>query len=140
MEKNIKTFYKDSGIKYDIDTAEINNDIKDYNNEIISKYNFSQKYNTFINNFNKFERTRGKKKRGAMSFKQNVIKIWKRIKKSYRKDIFYSFRVSIGRRTKNINTTTNVYSIANTFSTNKGRNNSQKLKNEIRQLLYSLYR
>ena len=56
----------------------------------------------------------GKKKWGAISFKQkNVIKIWKRIKRNCRKDIFYSFKVSIGKRTKNINTTTNVYSIAN---------------------------
>ena len=91
------------------------------------KYDFSQKYSTFINNFNKFERIQGKKKRGAISFKQkNVIKIWKRIKKNYRKDIFYSFRVSIGRRTKNINTTTNVYSTANTFSTNKSRKQFSK--------------
>ena len=73
MGKNIKTFYKDSDIKFDIDTAEINNDIKDYNDEIISKYIFSQKYNTFINNFNKFQRIQGKKKRGAISFKQNVL-------------------------------------------------------------------
>ena len=55
MEKNnINAFYKDSGIRYDIDTAEINNDIKDYINGMIFKYDFSQKYNTFINKFNKF--------------------------------------------------------------------------------------
>ena len=52
----IKTFYKDSGKKYDIDMNEINNDIKDYTDGIISIYDFSQKYNTFINEFNKFER------------------------------------------------------------------------------------
>ena len=69
-KKHIKTFYKDSGIRYDIDTAEINNDIKDYINGIIPKYDFSQKYNTFINNFNKFERIQGKKKKGAINFKQ----------------------------------------------------------------------
>ena len=68
--KNIKTFYKDSGIRYNIDTAEINNDIKDYINGMIFKHDFSQKYNTFINNFNKFERIQGKKKRGAIGLKQ----------------------------------------------------------------------
>ena len=31
-KENIKTFYKDSGIRYDIGTAEINDDIKDYIN------------------------------------------------------------------------------------------------------------
>ena len=59
--KNIKTFYKNFGKKYDIDTYEINNDIKDYNEEIISKYNFSQEYNTFIDNFNEFEKTQEKR-------------------------------------------------------------------------------
>ena len=42
--KSMKTFYKNNGKKYDIDTYEINNDIKDHNDEIISKYDFSQKY------------------------------------------------------------------------------------------------
>ena len=37
------------------------------------KYDFSQKYNTFINNFNKFERIQGKKKRGAISSKQKML-------------------------------------------------------------------
>ena len=68
-----KTFYKDSGIRYDIDTVEINNDIKDYIKEMIFKYDFSHKCNTFINNFNKFERIQGKKKQGAISFKQNML-------------------------------------------------------------------
>ena len=71
--KNIKTFYKDSGIRYNIDTAEINNDIKDYINGMIFKHDFSQKYNTFINNFNKFERIQGKKKRGAIGLKQKML-------------------------------------------------------------------
>ena len=60
-KKNIKIFYKDSGIRYDIDTAEINNDIKDYINGMILKYDFSQKYKTFINKFNEFEKIQGKK-------------------------------------------------------------------------------
>ena len=71
--ENIKAFYKDSGIRYDIDTTEINDDIKDYIDGAIFKYDFSQKYNTFINNFNKFERIQGKKKRGAISFKQKML-------------------------------------------------------------------
>ena len=68
-KENIKTFYKDSGIRYDVDMAKISDDIEDYINGVIFKYDFSQKYNTFINNFNKFERIQGKKKRGAISFK-----------------------------------------------------------------------
>ena len=72
-KENIKTFYKDSGIRYDIDAAEINDDIEDYINEVIFKYDFSQKCNAFINNFNKFERIQGKKKRDTISFKQKML-------------------------------------------------------------------
>ena len=63
-KENINTFYKDFGKRYDINTYEINNDIKDYIDGIIFKYDFTQKYNTFINEFNKFESTQEKKKRG----------------------------------------------------------------------------
>ena len=68
--KNIKNFYKKFGEKYDIDTYEINNDIKDYNEEIISKYDFSQKYNTFIDNFNEFEKIQEKKNKSAIGIEQ----------------------------------------------------------------------
>ena len=68
--KNIKTFYKNVGKKYDIDTYGINNDIKDYNEGTISKYGVSQKYNTFIDNFNEFEKTQEKKNKGAIGIEQ----------------------------------------------------------------------
>ena len=71
--KHVKTFYKDSGKKYDIDTSEINNDIKDHTDGIISKYDFSQKYNTFINEFNKFERIQEKTKKGAIGPEQKIL-------------------------------------------------------------------
>ena len=69
-DENIKTFYKNFGKRYDIDTYEINNDIKDYNDETISKYDFSQKYNTFIDNFNEFEKIQEKKNKGAIGTEQ----------------------------------------------------------------------
>ena len=51
---------------------------------MIFEYDFSQKYNTFINNFNKFERIQGKKKKGAISSKQKILlDDRKRIKKNY---------------------------------------------------------
>ena len=60
--KSIKTFYKDSSVKHNIDTTEINNDIKDYINGMIFKYDFLLKYNAFITNFNIFESMQEKKK------------------------------------------------------------------------------
>ena len=70
--KNIRTFYKNFGKKYDIDTYEINNDIKDYNDEITFKYDFSQKYNTFIDNFNEFEKIHEKKNKGTIGIKHKT--------------------------------------------------------------------
>ena len=71
--ENINAFYKDFGKRYDIGTYEINNDIKDYIDGIILKYDFSQKYNTFINKFNKIESTQEKKKRGAIGPEQKKL-------------------------------------------------------------------
>ena len=60
---------------------------------MIFKYDLSQKYNTFINNFNKFERIQGKKKPGAKGPNQKeLIKYGKGLKRII-EDIFYSFRV-----------------------------------------------
>ena len=78
----MKTFYKDFDKKYDIDTDEINNDFKDYTDGIISKYDFSQKYNTFINKFNKFESIQEKKKRAVIGSEQEkLLKYGKELKK-----------------------------------------------------------
>ena len=81
-DENIKSFYKNFGKRYDIDTYEINNDIKDYNDETISKYDFSQKYNTFIDNFNEFEKIQEKKNKGAIGTEQKkLLKYGKELKK-----------------------------------------------------------
>ena len=87
-KKSIKTFYKDSSGKHNIDTTEINNDIKDYINGMIFKYDFSQKYNAFINNFNIFRRAQGKKRIGAIGSNQKkVIRIRRKIRTNCQKDL-----------------------------------------------------
>ena len=47
--------------------------VMDYINGVIFKYDFSQKYNTFINKCNKFERIQAKKKQSAIGFKQKML-------------------------------------------------------------------
>ena len=47
--------------------------MKDYIDGIIFKYNFSQKYNSFINKCNKFESIQEKKKRDAIGPKQKKL-------------------------------------------------------------------
>ena len=52
----IITFYKDSGIKYDIDMKKINKALIKYNNKKITGDKFLQIYNVFINDFDKFSK------------------------------------------------------------------------------------
>ena len=52
----IITFYKDSGIKYDIDMKKINKALIKYNSKKITGDKFLQIYNVFINDFDKFSK------------------------------------------------------------------------------------
>ena len=140
-DENIKTFYKNFGKRYDIDTYEINNDIKDYNDETISKYDFSQKYNTFIDNFNEFEKIQEKKNKGAIGTEQKkLLKYGKELKKIIEK-ISSTFSGSKSRKGLKILTPQQMLTrLPILLAQIKAGNNSRELKNEIRQLLYSLYR
>ena len=141
MKKNINTFYKDSGIRYNIDTAEINDDIKDYISGAIFKYDFSQKYIIFINKFNKFERIQGKKKRGAISFKQKeLLKYGKELRRIIEKISSIPSGFQSGEGLKILTPQQMFTRLPILLAQVKAGNNSQELKNEIRQLLYSLYR
>ena len=139
--KNIKTFYKSFGKRYDIDTYEINNDIKDYNNETISKYDFSQKYNTFIDNFNEFEKIQEKKNKGAIGAEQKkLLKYGKELKKIIEKISSTSSGSKSGKGLKMLTPQQMFTRLLILSAQIKAGNNSQDLKNEIRQLLHSVYR
>ena len=139
--ENIKTLYKDSGIRDDIDTAEINDYIKDYINGIISKYDFSQKYKTFINNFNKVERIQGKKKKGTISSKQKILLDYgKELKRITERISSMSSGSQSGEGLKILTPQEIFTRLPILLVLVQAGNNSRKLKNEIRQLLYSLYR
>ena len=121
--------------------AEINDDIEDYINGVIFKYDFSQKYNTFINNFNKFERIQGKKKRDAISFKQKILlKYGKELRKIIKKISSFLSGSQSGKGLKILTPQQMFTRFPILLAQIKAGNNSQKLKNEVRQLLYFLYR
>ena len=102
---------------------------------MIFKYDFSQKYNTFINNFNKFERIKGKKKRGAISFKQKIIsKYGKELRRIIEKISFIPSGSQSGKGIKILTPQQIFTRLPILLSQIKAENNSQKLKNEIRQL------
>ena len=119
----------------------INNEIKDYINGMISKYDFLQKYDTFINNFNKFERIQRKKKPGTKGPNQKeLIKYGKELRRIVEKISSIPSGSQSGKGLKILTLQQMFTRLSILLAQIKAGNNSQKLKNEIRQLLYSLYR
>ena len=139
--KTIRTSYKDSGTKYHIDTLDINNDINDFNNKIIDDDVFKRKYNTFIDNFNAFERQQEKKSSTAIGSKQKkLLEYGKNLKRIY-ENMFPTSSGSQSGKGLKILTPQQIFTrLPMLLAQIKAGNNSEKLKNEIRQLLYSLYR
>ena len=139
--ESIKTFYKNFGKRYDIDMDEINNDIKDYINGIIFEYDFSQKYNTFIDDFNEFGKTQEKNNKGAIGSElKKLLKYGKELKKTIEKISSTSSGSKSGKRLKILTSQQMFTRLPIRLTQIKAGNNSRELKNEVRQLLYSLYR
>ena len=112
---------------------EINNDIKDYIDEIISKYDFSQKYNNFINEFNKFERIQGKKKKGVISFKQKMLlKYGKKLRRIIEKISSNSLGFQSGEGLKILTPQQMFTRLPILLAQVQAGNNSRELKNKIR--------
>ena len=108
---------------------------------MIFKYDFSQKYNAFINNFNKFERIQEKKKRGAKGPNQKELLKCGTELRIIIKRIFSIFSGSqLGEGLKILTSQQMFTRLPILLAQIKAGNNSRELKNEIRQLLYSLYR
>ena len=72
-KEDIITFYKDSGIKYDIDTRKINKALIKYNNKKINRGEFLQIYNVFINDFDNFCKAMNKKQPGSKGSNQKEL-------------------------------------------------------------------
>ena len=141
--KNISTVYSDDdGDKIKIDTEKITKLLKKLRNKFINIKEFNEKYNKFKNNLTKLENFKSKNN-SSFSIKQKK-------KKRYERDL------------KNIVDLYNIKSDSDTSKKGEGLkiltnkqmlnrltillaqieagNNSIKLKNEAKQILYSLYR
>ena len=116
----IETFYSsDIFGKHKIDTKEINSALA---NKTITENKFLQMYNVFINKFDKFREVINKKALDARGPNQKKLL-----------DYGNELKKIIGK-------SCNSSGLPILLAQIKAENNSQKLKNEIRQLLYSLYR
>ena len=139
--KPIKTSYKDSGIKYYIDTFDINNDINDFNNKSIDDDVFKRNYNTFIDNFNALERQQEKKSSTAIGSNQKILVDYGRELKRIYENMFPTSSWSQSGEGLKILTPQQMFTrLSILLAQVQARNNYRELKNEIRQLLYSLYR
>ena len=136
-KKPIKTYYSsDIFGNHNIDTKNINEALINYNDGKITQDKFLQIYNVFINDFDKFSKVIKKKQPGARGPNQKRLLVdGNELKKVIEK----SFNPS-GSGQKILTPQQMLARLPILLAQIKVGNNSQELKNEIRQLLYSLYR
>ena len=132
----IKTYYSsDIFGNNNIDTKNINEALINYNDGKITQDKFLQIFNVFINDFDKFSKVIKKKQPGARGPNQKKILVdGNELKKVIEK----SFNPS-GSGQKILTPQQMLACLPILLAQIKVRN-KKKLKNEIRQLLYSLYR
>ena len=128
-----KTYYSsDIFDNHNIDTKNINEALINYNDGTITQDKFLQIYN----DFDKFSKVIKKKQPGAMGPNQKkLLDYGNELKKVFEK----SFNPS-GSRLKILTSQQMLARLPILLAQIKAGNNSRELKNEIRQLLYSLYR
>ena len=132
----IKTHYSsDIFGKNNIDTKNINEALINYNDGTITQDKFLQIY-VFIDDFDKFSKVMKKKHSGARDPKQiKLLDYGNELKKVFEK----SFNPS-GSGLKILTPQQMLARLPILLAQIKAGNNSRELKNEIRQLLYSLYK
>ena len=160
-DKNIYINYGDKGNKNKFDTENITRSLKKLRNKFINFSEFKEEYNKFINNF---EELKNYKSKNDASFSKNQLKM-----KRYTRDLkdivdLYNLKSDIDTSKKDSDTSEKdtIEKDIDTSKKGKGlkilsnkqmlnrlpillaqieaRNNSRSLKNELRQILYSLYR
>ena len=143
-DKNIFISYNDDGDKIKIDTEKITKLLKKLHNKFINIDEFNEEYNKFKDKVTKLEDFKSKNK---SSFSTNQKK--KRYKRDLRNivDLYNLYNIKSGSDTSKKGEGLKI--LTNKQMLNRlpillaqiiAGNNSKSLKNEIRQILYSLYR
>ena len=151
MDSEIDKFLKDYGdkninISYNknkFNTEEITKSLKKLRNKLINFSEFNEENNKFMDNVVKFEYYQSEKEPGSVSLNQNKMR---RYIKSL-KDIADLYNLKSGSDVskkgeglKILNNKQMLNRLPILLAQIQAGNNSNKLKNEIRQILYSLYR
>ena len=133
----IKTYYtSDAFGKYNINTRKINNGIINYIDKKINSEGFLKIYNTFISEFDNFSKVMSKKQPGSRSPNQKELSNYG----NELKEIVGKSFNPVGSGLKILTPQQMFTRLPILLVQMKAGNNSQELKNEIRQLLYFLYR
>ena len=119
------------------------NYLKKLRNKFINLSEFNEEYNTFRDNVEKFEYYKSKKKDGSHSINQKEMTIYARDLKDIAD--LYNFKSGSdtskkGDGLKILNNKRMLIRLPILLAQIEAGNNSIKLKNEARQILYSLYR
>ena len=140
--------YKNISISYDnnknkFNTEEITKSLKKLRNKLIGVKEFKEEYDKFIDNIVKFEYFKSTKKEGSISPNQKKMRRYARDLK----DIADLYNIKLDSDTsklgKGLKILTNKQMLNRLpilLAQIEAGNNSIKLKNEARQILYSLYR
>ena len=138
-DKNISISYDNNKNKFN--TEEITKSLKKLRNKLISIKEFKEEYNKFIDNIVKFEYFKSTKKEGSISPNQNKMRRYARDLK----DIADLYNIKLDSDTsksgKGLKILTNKQMLNRLpilLAQIEAGNNSIKLKNEARQILYSL--
>ena len=142
-DKNIYISYGDKGDKNNFDTENITKSLKKLRNKFINPSEFNEEYNKFIDNVKKFEYYKSKKKDGSVSINQKKMRRYARDLK----DIADLYNIKSdsdtskkGEGLKILTDKQMLNRLPILLAQIGAGNNSIKLKNEARQILYSLYR
>ena len=140
-DKNVYIRYNKNKNKFD--TEEITKSLKKLRNKLINFSEFNEVYNKFMDNVVKFEYYKSEKEPGSVSPNQERIR---RYVKSLKHIVdLYNFKSSsdTSKKGEGLKILTNKQMLNRLpilLTQIQAGNNSIKLKNETRQILYSLYR
>ena len=142
-DKYINVSYGDKGDKNEFDTENITKSLKKLRNKFINPSEFNEEYNKFMDNVVKFEYYKSKKKDGSVSINQKKMRRYARDLK----DIADLYNIKSGSDTskkgeglKILTDKQMLNRLPILLAQIQAGNNSIKLKNEARQILYSLDR
>ena len=139
--KNIYVRYIKSKNKFN--TEEITRSLKKLSNKLIDFREFNEEYNKFMDDVIKFEHYKSEKEPGSVSPNQKKMRRYAKGLKDI-VDFYYPKSGSdTSKKGEGLKILTNkemLNRLPISFAQIEAGNNSNKLKNETRQILYSLYR